>query len=87
MLEQWGQGAFVGGKCLWDEVRYRSVILNVVGQVVLADPYRNCHAVFAWRPNRPLTPRGPKKGQKGPFGATHAKNGIDRLEANGISVV
>ena len=37
--------------------------------------------------DRPLTPRGPKKGQKGPFGATHAKNGIDRLEANGISVV
>ena len=29
-------------------------------------------------------PPGPKKG---PFGATHAKNGIDRLEANGISVV
>merc|ERR1712208_247534 len=37
--------------------------------------------------DRPLAPRGPKKGQKGPFGATHAKNGIDRLEANGISVV
>ena len=37
--------------------------------------------------DRPLAPRGPKKGQKGPFGATHAKNGIDRLEANRISVV
>ena len=37
--------------------------------------------------DRPLTPRGPKKGQKGPFGATHVKNGTDRLEANGISVV
>ena len=37
--------------------------------------------------DQPLAPRGPKKGQKGPFGATHAKNGIDRLEANGISVV
>ena len=37
--------------------------------------------------DRPLTPRGPKKGQKGPFGATHAKNGIDRVEANEISVV
>ena len=22
VLEQWGQGAFVGGKCLWDEIRY-----------------------------------------------------------------
>ena len=22
MLEQWGQGALVGGKCLWDESRY-----------------------------------------------------------------
>jgi len=21
VLEQWGQGAFVGGKCLWDEIR------------------------------------------------------------------
>ena len=37
--------------------------------------------------DQPLTPRGPKKGQKGPFGAIHAKNGIDRLEANRISVV
>jgi len=37
--------------------------------------------------DRPLAPRGPKKGQKGPFGATHAKNGIDRVEANEISVV
>ena len=37
--------------------------------------------------DRPLAPRGPKKGQKGPFGATHVKNGTDRLEANGISVV
>ena len=34
-----------------------------------------------------LHPFGPKKGQKGPFGATHIKNGTDRLEANGISVV
>ena len=27
VLEQWGQGAFVGGKCLWDEVRYSSVFV------------------------------------------------------------
>ena len=37
--------------------------------------------------DRPLTPRGPKKGQKGPFGATHGKNGIDRLEATEICFV
>ena len=37
--------------------------------------------------DRPQTPQGPKKGQKGPFGATHWKNGIDGLEATEISVV
>merc|ERR1712055_1255845 len=46
-----------------------------------------CVAAKLAFPDRPLTPRGPKKGQKGPFGATHVKNGIDRLEANAISVV
>ena len=36
--------------------------------------------------DRPWTPRGQKKGQKGPFGATPGKNGTDRLEANEILV-
>ena len=35
----------------------------------------------------PQTPMGPKKGQKGPFGATHRKNGIDGLEATEICLV
>ena len=37
--------------------------------------------------DRPQTPRGPKKGQKGPFAGTHGKNGIDRLEATKICLV
>ena len=37
--------------------------------------------------DRPWTPRGPKKGQNGPFGATHVKNGTDGLEVTEISLV
>ena len=35
----------------------------------------------------PWTPWGPKNGQKGPFGATHGKNGVDSLIATKISFV
>ena len=35
----------------------------------------------------PWTPRGPKKGQKGPIGATHVKNVTNGLETTKISVV
>ena len=35
----------------------------------------------------PWIPMGPKKGQKGPFEATHGKNGIDGLEATEICFV
>ena len=34
-----------------------------------------------------LDPQVPKKGQKGPFGATHVKNEIDRLKAIKICFV
>ena len=37
--------------------------------------------------DRPWTPMGPKKGEKGPVGASHGKSGIDGLKATEISVV
>ena len=36
VLEQWGQGAFGGGKCLWDEVRWDPVfIMWPVSKVII----------------------------------------------------
>merc|ERR1712051_918547 len=47
----------------------------------------HCEAAKLAFSDRPWTPRGPKKGQNGPFGATHVKNGIDGCDGTEISLV
>ena len=57
---------------------------NSVGPIIICGFRVAAKLAFS---DRPWTPRGPKKGQKGPFGATYVKNGTDGLEATGICFV